>query len=149
MSLNFKYALPLVQMAIAGGLLWWSHLWQRTAMRIMDIPGPAPAFTFLISLNAPVALARTLWYHYLPDLWEHVVFIAAIGAFWYWIALNIHSWRERRVLFLFTWPPLRITADLLLIAMGVFLGWICIMAGSGVPHVTPWLKRSAPATHLP
>jgi hypothetical protein len=137
MRVKLKYVLPLAQMALAVVLLRLSYLWMRTITH-SDSPGPDPAFSLLLSINAPAALARTLWSHRLPYLWDNVTFVAAIGMFWYWIALNIQSWRERRrTLLLFAWTPLRIGADLLVIAGGVCLVWLCLDAMSG-PHV-PWL----------
>jgi hypothetical protein len=37
------------------------------------------------------------------------------------------------MLLLFAWVPLRIAADLLLVAMGAYLAWICIRGVSGFP----------------
>lgn len=122
--MRFKYALPLAQMVLAVGLLWWSYRWDRWAMRIMDMPGPAPAFTLLVFINAPVALARMFWFHHgLEGLWSDALFVGLIGLLWYWIALNIVSWRARRTLVLFTWTPLRIAVDLVLIGVCACFLW--------------------------
>jgi len=142
MSVKLKYALPLAQMAVAVWLLQWSHLWLRAAHRAgAGVIGPAPPFTLLESINAPVALFR---YMNVPVPWDDEIFIATIGVFWYWLALNIQSWRERRTLLLFAWKPLRIAADLLLIAMGACLGLFCIFVMTGGLHpfgyaTWPWL----------
>ena len=74
--------LPLAQMALALALLWWSDLWLRTAQRTMDMPGPAPAFTLLVSINAPVAFPRALWSRHRPDPWDDLTLIAAVGLLW-------------------------------------------------------------------
>jgi hypothetical protein len=58
------------------------------------MPGPAPAFKLLVSINAPVALLRAFLYRHLPGYWDDVTFILGIGLFWYWIALNILRFRE-------------------------------------------------------
>jgi hypothetical protein len=130
MRLKLKYALPLAQTALAIGLLMWSYLWDR-AQRGNDMPGPAPAFKLLVSINAPVGLLRAFLYRHLPDYWDDVTFILAIGLFWYWIALNILRFREGRSPVMFAWPPLRLFADLLMIASGAFLGWFSIVNGLG------------------
>jgi hypothetical protein len=108
MRLKLKYALPLVQMALAVGLLRWSHLWYRSQAKISDMPGPAPAFTLLMSINASLALVRGFIYRYLPGYWDGAILIVVIGLFWYWIALDILRWRERRSVVMFAWHSLRI-----------------------------------------
>jgi hypothetical protein len=120
---KFRYALPIVQMALAAGLLRWSDIWLRAALRVNDMPGPAPALQLLVAINAPVSVARAFWFRYLPGYWDHVSLILAIGLFWYWIALSIRSWREGRTIVIFTWSPLRVAADLLLIAAGGFFAF--------------------------
>jgi hypothetical protein len=126
MRLKLKYVLPLAQMALAVLLLWWNDVHMRAAERVMHMPGPTPAFFLLRSINAPVALPRTLWAPYLSSTLDNVTFIAVIGIFWYWIALNIQSWRERRTLHLFAWVPLRVGVDLFVVAMGGYLVWLFI-----------------------
>ncbi len=123
MRMKLKYALPLVQMALALALLVWSQLWSRAMMRTQDMPGPSPAFTLLVSLNAPVALPRTFWFRYLPDRWDDVTFIVAIGLLWYWVALNVQSWRQQRMAYTFSRTPLRLTCDFVLISVGIFWGF--------------------------
>lgn len=74
-----------MQMALAVALLWSDRLLQRSAARVCDMAGPSPAFTLLISVNAPVILPRTVWFYYL-DLdyaWDIAVLIAAVGFLWY------------------------------------------------------------------
>ena len=83
-------------MAIALGLLWWSQVQFEADMRIMDMPGPAPAFTLLIAINGPAVLPRAFWANYLSTLWDDLALIAAVGLLWYWVALNIDAWRKRR-----------------------------------------------------
>lgn len=131
MRLKLKYALPLAQMILAVGLLRCSHFWFMAQAKISDMPGPAPAFTLLVSINAPVAMARAFLYRHLPPAWDEVTFILAIGLLWYWVASSILRWKERRSLVMFAWPPLRIFGDLLMIANGAFLGWLYIVHGLG------------------
>jgi hypothetical protein len=126
LRVKLKYVLALVQMAVALALLWWSQVWLRAAMRIMDMPGPAPAFTLLVSINAPIALPRAIWSRYLPDPWDDLTLIAAVGLLWYWVALNVDSWRQKRTALMFSWRPLRFCGDLLLIATGLFWGLIFV-----------------------
>jgi hypothetical protein len=101
MRVKLRCTLPAAQMALAMGALWWSDRWFRAQMRLQDMPGPAPAFTLLISLNIPLALLRGFYYHFLPEFWYRVAFIATIGLFWYWVGLNIESWRRNREVFTF------------------------------------------------
>jgi hypothetical protein len=113
-------------------------------MRTMDMPGPAPAFTLLLSINAPVTLVRILYRPlFLPDPWDDIILIVAIGLFWYYVALNINSWRERRTLLLFAWAPLRIATDLIMIALGACLGLFCILAANTSPY-TPFSALAWP-----
>jgi hypothetical protein len=100
----------------------------------MAIPGTPEEFRLAMFINGPVALVRMLWTGCFVGKWSTTVFcigfwwwdaffIASVGIFWYWIALNISSWRERRVLLLPTSMPLRVTTDLLLIALGPCFVW--------------------------
>jgi len=125
---KLKYVLPLTQMALCLALIWRSELWLKAAARIMDIPGPAPAFTLLVSINPPAAIVRALWERYLrlPALWDDVMLVVAVGFLWYWVALNIHYWHQRRTVCMFSWLPLRLAGDALLIAAGVFWGFISL-----------------------
>jgi len=134
MRVRLKYGLPLAQMALAVALLWWSNRWLTAAIQINDSPSTAPAFTLLVFINAPAALARALWFRHVDGLWDDVMFVASIGMSWCWVALNINSWQERSTLLLFTWVPLRLAADLLLIALsGCFV----------------WFSRRIDIAHLP
>jgi len=141
---KLKYGLPLAQMALALALLLSAQRWDRAMMRLYDMPGPSPAFTLLVSINAPVGLARIFWFRYVPDPWDWVTFIAAVGLFWYWAALNVQSWREARMVYMFTSNPLRIAGDLLLIAIGASLGffflahelWIALRDGVQVARIS-------------
>jgi hypothetical protein len=122
--LRLKYALPLVQVGLAAGLFMWDAFWYRVVARHMDMPGTSPAFKLLVSINAPLALPRAFVFRHLPGWWDPVTFIVAIGLFWYWVGMNIVSWRERRIAYLFSWRPLRLLADALFIGVGVF--WIVV-----------------------
>jgi hypothetical protein len=75
------------------------------------------------------ALVRELYYRHVPELWDRCVFISAIAILWYWVALNVESWRRDRKVLAFSWLPLRLTADLLLIALGVFWGVVFTTQG--------------------
>lgn len=138
---KLKYALPVVQMALALALLQWNSVWDRAAQRICDMPKDSPAFHFLLSLNAPVALVQALWnaliYGSGLRLWpalilEWAAITATIGLFWHWVALNIHSWRSRRTVVLFRRRPVRLACDLLLIVDGA--SWGLYGAGNGVTN---------------
>jgi hypothetical protein len=122
MRARLRFALPVLQMALAVCLLWWAEVWFRRVGRFDDMPGPAPAFTLCISINAPIALARAAWFRHLSTLWDNVTLVLAVGILWYWVALNVESWRRDHTVLMFHWAPLRLVSDLLLIAVGVFWG---------------------------
>jgi hypothetical protein len=142
MRAKLKYALPLAQMALAVWLLHQSDLWYL-AHRRLDAPGRSPASILLWSINAPVAEVSTLWQRYVEWPWDVVISVAVIGMFWYWIALSIQSWRERRKPLFFAWRPLRIAADLLLIATGASLAWFGVLIGGLHDTYIPlWIQWS-------
>jgi hypothetical protein len=125
MGLRLKYALPLAQMGLAVVFLRLEFV-NELAWRLADSRGFHPAFILLLCLNLPVTVPLKLTlYGYLPTLWFDAILVAAIGAFWYWVALWMHSYHERRTLLPFS-LPLQITADLLLIATGACLGWLLL-----------------------
>jgi hypothetical protein len=115
----------MAQIALTLTLLWATELWDKSVTRT-DMPGAAPAFSILVSLNAPIALPRSLVFMHMSDFWDNVTLIVAIGLLWYWVALNIQSWSQRRTVVMFSWIPLRLAADLLLIIDGVFWFVLCI-----------------------
>jgi hypothetical protein len=119
MRLKLKYALPVVQMLAAVVLLVWTDRWERALMRIQDMPGTPPSFTLLIAINAPLAIPRAMVFHYLPGLWDDITLVVLFGAFWYWVALNIETWQQRRRVFMFSWLPLRLLGDLTAVATGI------------------------------
>ncbi len=135
MRIKLQHVLPVAQMALASALLLWSHQWTKAMTHIQDMPGPSPAFMLLISINAPVALPRAFWFRYLPDLWDSLTFIVTIGLLWYWVALNVQSWRARRRVCMFAAIPLRLIGDLIVISIGVFWGFLSWreLCGSNAP----------------
>jgi hypothetical protein len=152
MRLKLKYVLPVLQMVLAFSLLRLSYLSQTGAR--CDMCGPGPAFDLLISINVPVVLARGFWWRSAYDgfgplvafLLDDATVVAAVGLLWYWMALNIGAWRDRRTLFTFQWLPLRLTQDVLLIAAGVFWGIYCAdeFSGGAVLHWAPIAHRPGP-----
>ena len=123
MRVRLRYALPLAQMALAVVFLRLIFLWD-VATRGDDMPGRHPAFQVLIYLHLPLMLVfKELLFGRLPEL---AVLVAAIGGFWYWIALLVHRYNERRTIFPPAWGTLRIVADLALITMGASIGWLSI-----------------------
>ena len=137
MRVKLRYALPASQMALAVGLLWWSNQWSRAQMRLQDMPGTPPAFTLCISINAPVALPRALLFRHVSVFRDYVLVVLAAGALWYWVALNIGSWRRNRTVLTFPWAPLRLSADLLLVGMGVLVGCWFVEEGRSFRPL-PW-----------
>ena len=132
MRIKLKFVLPIGQIVLVLGLLRWSYLWSRAAGRICDMPGPDPAWKLAFSVNGPVFLARLFWSALRPSSVEFDPFIffvvdvamliVAVGLFWYFVSLNIYSWRSRRTVFMFSRVPLRLLGDALLITAGVILG---------------------------
>ena len=130
MRVKVDYALPATQMALAVALLWWNQLLMLASRRRCDMPGATPASSLLHSVNAP--LAHEVWGSILYKLyiWDNallandVALIAAVGLFWYWVALNIRSWRQRRTVLMFSWRPARFTLDAFLVAYGALFGLI-------------------------
>jgi len=121
MRLKLKYVLPIVQSLLAVALIIWNR---AEAQSVYGTPLP---FKLLCSINAPVAVLRELlWSHRLYGWWDYILFVAAIGVFWYWVALNIHSWRQTRRVLMFSWEPLRLAGDALAVGTGalwLFIYW--------------------------
>jgi hypothetical protein len=133
MRMRLRYVLPLAQMALGAIFLRLSFVYE-VAQRMADSRGVPPAFVLLLCLNLPVSipLKLTVW-GYLPTLWFDALFVSVIGVFWYWVALGIHRYNERKSVFLFARVALRITTDLGVIAMGAFLGW-SLVEDAGEQH---------------
>jgi hypothetical protein len=131
MRLKLKYALPTVQTFLAIALLVWTYRWEMALLRTQDMPGTPPCFTLLIAVNAPLAIPRMLVFRYLRGWWDDVTLVVAIGVFWYWVSLNIESWRQSRRVCMFSWIPLRLTGDT--IAVGVGAVWL-FMLWRNYPH---------------
>jgi hypothetical protein len=118
---RIKYALPLAQIALAVALIWGS----RREIAAAHIPvGSTPAFDLLVLINPPASMLRSAWLNYVDYRWSDVMFVASIGVFWYIIGLSIDYWQKRKTLLPFTWNPLRVTADLALIALGPYFMWV-------------------------
>jgi hypothetical protein len=154
MATRLKYALPSAQMVLSAVLLSRSHHWRSIFEPLNDMPGPAPAFTLLWSINAPISWVLMFTYGALQKLWVNVLLVALIGAFWYWIALNFESWQERQTLSLFRSLPLRFAADLLLIALGARIGWSAMLGvgarfGWSVASSAMWDPQSNIIRQLP
>jgi len=123
---NLRVILPLVQMALAALLLRLSFLYD-VATRHHDMPGVHPGFVLLQLINLPVSLPlKLLRPRQEPPLWLGVLSVLIIGLLWYGIASWTLVYRERRTLF----PSdrsdrawVRVSTDLLLIAMGATFGW--------------------------
>ncbi len=126
MRVRLKYALPLGQMALAVVFLRLIFLWDVAAsMAHADMPGKHPAFWLLLCLHLPIMLIlKPLLFGSLPDA---ALFVAAIGVFWYCIALLIQRYNERRTVFPRAWIALRIAADGVLIAMPTCLGLLLVL----------------------
>lgn len=119
---KLRIILPLCQIVLAA-LLLLVFLYD-VAARHHDSPGLYPGFILLLSINLPVSVPlKLLLYGRLPPLWFSTVFVAMVGVLWYGVASCILVYLQRQGVF----PPdrawLRVFADVLLVAMGVFLLW--------------------------
>jgi hypothetical protein len=122
-------------MVLAVALLWWNQRLMLASRRVCDMPGPTPASSLLHSVNAPLALE--VWGAFLyklhiadnAELANEVALIAAVGLFWYWVALNIRSWQQRRTVLMFSWRPVRFSLDVFLVIYGVLFGLIGLYGG--------------------
>jgi hypothetical protein len=67
-----------------------------------------------------MAVVWVLWLGHASAFGDYWIFVLALRVSWYWVALNVDSWRRDRTVL--TQVPLRLAAALLLIAMGAFWG---------------------------
>jgi hypothetical protein len=122
--MKIRYVLPPVQMAIAMALLLWNDTLLLASRRWCDMPGASPASRLLTSIDAPVALLSMAWDRYLSYPWNVAARLGAVGIFWYWVALNMEAWRERKEILMISLRPARWTLDVLLFLSGFVLGVI-------------------------
>lgn len=152
MRLRLKYVLPPIQTLVAVALEVWTYRWEMALRRVQDMPGTPPSFTLLVAINAPLAIPRVLVFRYLPGWWDDITFAAAIAVFWYWVSLNIESWRRGRRVYVFSWMPLRLAADTLVVGIGVMWAYILWHGRAyGLPatdSLTDWLW-AIPCVSLP
>jgi hypothetical protein len=89
MQLKPRYVLPLAQMALAVVCLRLEFL-SDVAQQGMDSRSFSPAFILLLYLNLPISVPPKffVWGH-LPTFWFDAIFVAAVGAFWYWVVRHI------------------------------------------------------------
>ncbi len=116
--------LPIVQMALAAGLLQWSRLLERVGRHFCDMPGPDPAFKIMLAVSAPLSVpltvAPSLWY-LVGYPWNAVAWIAGVGLLWYWLVRSTVTWRERRAFVLPRGRYRRLFVDAALIVMALLL----------------------------
>ena len=118
MRIKLKYALPVVQMLVAWAVLDWDWLFCYFAFNSW---GDTPPMWFVMMMDFPaseVGLLVWRWSIYSRlNLW---LYIALVGALWYWVLRNVEAWRETGRPWLHLRPALRIAEDLALIALGFF-----------------------------
>jgi hypothetical protein len=129
--MKIKYVLPVVQIAIVALLLRWNDFLSIAARRC-DMPGPSPADRLLMSINAPLVFQLRLWYDAFPYPWRVAVQIGAVSLFWYWIAVNISSWRRGGSMVTPSWGPLRVAIDLGFVLLGLAFGLQGLSSGRDV-----------------
>jgi hypothetical protein len=88
--------------------------------------GPAPQYQLLLLINAPVTLAQALLLRHVSGWWNDILLVVLIGFFWFWVAANLACWSQRRAVLSFSNKTLRITWDLLIVALGLSLGLIAV-----------------------
>ena len=134
MHVRMRYVLPLLQMALAIALVKSSYVWSNRAVHVYhdDMPGTPPAFRLLGSINAPILLPRALWFYHISVLGDALAVVLSAGLLWYWVALNVDSWRQKRMVLTFSFVPARLAADVVLIAMGFFYGFLVVEEGRGL-----------------
>jgi hypothetical protein len=131
--------LPAAQVALAVALLWWSSVLFFASHRGCDMPGTSPTYRVLLAINAPLFLPRAMWeyYLYLSYIGTNAALIIAVGLFWYWVALNIRSWRRRRAMLMFSWRPARFFLDVFLVIYGGLLALIGMFEGFDAIQAAP------------
>ena len=128
--MKIKHTLPLVHITLALALLSWDYSWQKVHRNW----GASPAFSLLVGINAPVALGRALWSRHLPGWWDDGLLLVAVGLLWYWVALNLASWRQRRMAWVSSRPTFRLATDSAFIAVGTFSGLaFAAIVSDGIP----------------
>ena len=125
MNLKLKLGLPLLQLTLALGLLVASDLWEEARPPQCTGPEASPALKWLLSIDIPVVVPVVLLFPHLPNPWSQTTLFAAIGLLWYWVALTLVSWQERRTVSLFSFVPLRLIGDFLSLGYGVYLISLC------------------------
>ncbi len=85
----------------------------------------APTWYLAFYINEPAFVPRIAWFRFLDyAYWELIPLVLTTGLLWHWVALNVASLRNYRELFLFKSLPLRVSANSLLFALGVLLGFV-------------------------
>jgi hypothetical protein len=115
----------LSQIALAVILLWQSGRWYA-AHHGQGMAGTAPEYQLLLLINAPIALVQVLLLRHVSGRWNDVLLVVLIGFFWFWVAANLACWSRRRAVLGFSNKTLRIAWDLVVVALGLFLGLIAV-----------------------
>jgi hypothetical protein len=133
--MKIKFVLPVAQMVLLLLLLRWNNSLEAFANRVCAMPGPTPADELLMSMNAPLLVQRYLNYS-LSYPWNVVDQLGAVGLFWYWVAVNISSWRCGGSMITIGWRPARFVLDGVLILLGLSFGLVGVL-GEGVRRALP------------
>jgi hypothetical protein len=127
--MKLQYGLPAAQMVLVVLLLSWNNSLYEFARGRCDMPGQSPADGLLISLNAPLVLQLSIWNYSFSYPWNRVLETGAVGLFWYWVALNISSYRRGESMLTFSWKPARFALNVVLILLGLAIGLLSVARG--------------------
>ena len=139
-SLSRRWILPFTLVAATPPLLWWSFIsWASVRC---DAPGPEPAMTLLSAMNTPLLLARVARLPVIGALevttavlFADAAYAAAVGLLWVWVVLNFESLRRHHVVYMFRSIPLRVSGDIILVAVGALSG---LMAQVTLERIGPF-----------
>ena len=124
-KMKLKVMLPAANIALRLLLLRWDNSLSHLA-GACDSPGPSPADRLLMSMNAPLIFQLRIWYYSFSYPWNVAMEMIAVGLLWYWVAVNISSWRSGGNMITLSWRPARFGLDATLIILGLIFGLLAV-----------------------
>jgi hypothetical protein len=121
-------------MVLAVVLLTSSHDDYINSSRTSHLPGTPDAFVALMVIDAPAALARMMWTATWSNRWSlftfsigyrlmDAIFVASVGALWYWITVGIEAWQERNFVRRRAASAMQFAGELVLVGIGLCILW--------------------------